>query len=57
MHPPADVEPARVRITEQSGSATAACRMRAARAASREVKDIFSQLSISSRPSNSVMSI
>src|SRR5215469_14227723 len=56
MQPPADVEPARVSHTEQSGSSIAVLRMSAARAMSREEKLILRMESITGRASYLVMS-
>jgi hypothetical protein len=56
MQPPAEVDPASVRITEQAGSASMALKMPVARAKSRDVNDILAMLSMIGLASNAVMS-
>ncbi|MNE12823.1 hypothetical protein D3C80_1056420 [compost metagenome] len=56
MQPPAEVEPARISQGEQSLSSRAMLKMSAARAVSRELKDILRMLSMIGRASKLVMS-
>src|SRR5262245_45620438 len=56
MQPPAEVEPARISQVEQPFSRSAMSRMSAARAVSREEKDILRIESMIGRASNFVMS-
>ncbi len=56
MQPPADVDPARISHGEQVSSSSAMLKMSAARAVSREEKDILRMLSMIGRASKDVMS-
>src|SRR5690348_3206400 len=57
MHPPAEVEPASVRMFEHFWSFSIMLKMPAAREVSREVNDILPMESMMGRASNEVMSI